>query len=130
MGIEAFNLASSLSLIIAQRLARRLCPHCKTVDDLPEILRQKLNISQGMTLYQAFSQGCSECTGGYSGRVGIYEVMPFTTEIASAVIKKASANDIEMIAVKQGMATLRQSGIENLKQGITSFAELQRVLYF
>lgn len=130
MGIEAFNLASSLSLIIAQRLARRLCPHCKTVDDLPEILRQKLNISQGMTIYQAFNQGCSECTGGYSGRVGIYEVMPFTTEIASAVIKKASANDIEMIAVKQGMATLRQSGIENLKQGITSFAELQRVLYF
>ena len=56
--------------------------------------------------------------------------MPFTTEIASAVIKKASANDIEMIAVRQGMATLRQSGIENLKQGITSFAELQRVLYF
>ena len=130
MGIEAFNLASSLSLIIAQRLARRLCPHCKTADDLPEILRQKLNIPQGMTLYQAFSQGCSECTGGYSGRVGIYEVMPFTTEIASAVIKKASANDIEMIAVRQGMATLRQSGIENLKQGITSFAELQRVLYF
>lgn len=130
MGIEAFNLASSLSLIIAQRLARRLCNHCKKPDDFPDALREKFHIPKDIVIYQATKQGCSECTGGYSGRVGIYEVMPFTTELASAVIKKASANDIEMIAVKQGMATLRQSGIENLKQGVTSFAELQRVLYF
>lgn len=130
MGIEAFNLASSLSLIIAQRLARRLCNHCKKPDDFPDALREKFHIPKDMVIYQTTKQGCSECTGGYSGRVGIYEVMPFTTELASAVIKKASANDIEMIAVKQGMATLRQSGIENLKQGVTSFAELQRVLYF
>ena len=130
MGIEAFNLASSLSLIIAQRLARRLCNHCKKPDDFPEVLREKFHISPDVVIYKSSKQGCPECTGGYSGRVGIYEVMPFTTELASAVIKKASANDIEMIAVKQGMATLRQSGIENLKQGVTSFAELQRVLYF
>ncbi|MFH0255997.1 type IV-A pilus assembly ATPase PilB [Vibrio rumoiensis] len=130
MGIEAFNLASSLSLIIAQRLARRLCNHCKKPDDFPEVLRDKFHISPDVVIYKSSKQGCPECTGGYSGRVGIYEVMPFTTELASAVIKKASANDIEMIAVKQGMATLRQSGIENLKQGVTSFAELQRVLYF
>ncbi|MBD1576556.1 type IV-A pilus assembly ATPase PilB [Vibrio sp. S11_S32] len=130
MGIEAFNLASSLTLIIAQRLARRLCSHCKKPDPFPDVLRQKLNIAPDVVIYKAFSQGCPECTGGYSGRVGIYEVMPFSTEIATAVIKKASANDIEMIAVKQGMSTLRQSGIDNLKQGVTSFAELQRVLYF
>ncbi|WP_086981568.1 type IV-A pilus assembly ATPase PilB [Vibrio aphrogenes] len=130
MGIEAFNLASSLSLIIAQRLARRLCPHCKQVDEFPEALRQTFHIDNNIPIFTANKQGCSECTGGYSGRVGIYEVMPFTTEIANAVIKKASANEIEMIAVKQGMATLRQSGIDNLKQGITSFSELQRVLYF
>ncbi|MGO2343333.1 type IV-A pilus assembly ATPase PilB [Vibrio litoralis] len=130
MGIEAFNLASSLSLIIAQRLARRLCNHCKKPDDFPDALREKFHISPDVVIYKSSKQGCPECTGGYSGRVGIYEVMPFTTELASAVIKKASANDIEMIAVKQGMATLRQSGIENLKQGVTSFAELQRVLYF
>ncbi|MGO3798885.1 MAG: ATPase, T2SS/T4P/T4SS family, partial [Vibrio casei] len=130
MGIEAFNLASSLTLIIAQRLARRLCKHCKKTDNFPEALRSKFNIPNDVVIYQATKQGCPECTGGYSGRVGIYEVMPFSTELANAVIKKASANDIEMIAVKQGMSTLRQSGIDNLKQGVTSFAELQRVLYF
>ncbi len=130
MGIEPFNLAFSLSLIIAQRLARRLCNHCKQVDDFPPLLRKKLNIGSDITIYRASKSGCPECTNGYSGRVGIYEVMSFNTELANAVIHKASATEIEQIAVNQGMATLRQSGINNLKAGITSFSELQRVLYF
>lgn len=130
MGIKPFNLASSLSLIIAQRLARRLCEQCKQVDNLALPIRSQLGISQDLTIYQANPQGCSECTNGYAGRIGIYEMMSFSDELADAVINKASAKEIESIAIQQGMLTLRESGIEQLRQGVTSFNELQRILYF
>lgn len=78
MGIENFNLASSLSLIIAQRLARRLCNLCKQEDHLSDELREEYNIAPSAIIYQANKEGCNECTHGYSGRIGIYEVMPFT----------------------------------------------------
>ncbi|MGC9494529.1 type IV-A pilus assembly ATPase PilB [Vibrio genomosp. F10] len=149
MGIEGFNLASSLSLIIAQRLARKLCSHCKIphyqpaefdvsrfeasqfkASSLDTSLFETLNLSPNDTLFKANPDGCNECNAGYSGRTGIYEVMPFNHELADAVIKGASMIEIESLAKSQGMQTLQQSGIEKLKQGITSYAELQRVLYF
>ncbi|WP_104401327.1 type IV-A pilus assembly ATPase PilB [Vibrio penaeicida] len=129
MGVEPYNLASSLSLIIAQRLARRLCPHCKIPHQLSPTLLDKYRIESDIPLFQASSQGCADCNAGYSGRIGIYEVMPFDTELQQAVSHKASIAEIEMLAVKNGMKTLSQSGIEILKQGITSYQELQRVLY-
>ncbi|MBH9740265.1 type IV-A pilus assembly ATPase PilB [Vibrio navarrensis] len=128
MGIASFNLASSLSLIIAQRLARRLCRHCKQPQHLSPAL-QELGLNQQDGLYRANPQGCNECNQGYSGRVGIYEVMPFDDAMAEALIKGASVQSLEMLARKNGMLTLQESGLEKVKQGITSIEELQRVLY-
>ncbi|MBE4593541.1 type IV-A pilus assembly ATPase PilB [Vibrio navarrensis] len=128
MGIASFNLASSLSLIIAQRLARRLCRHCKQPQHLSPAL-QELGLNQQDGLYRANPQGCNECNQGYSGRVGIYEVMPFDDAMAEALVKGASVQSLEMLARKNGMLTLRESGLEKVKKGITSIEELQRVLY-
>ncbi|WP_423839844.1 type IV-A pilus assembly ATPase PilB [Vibrio mytili] len=129
MGIESFNLASSLSLIIAQRLARKLCPHCRQPQELTTAL-QHVGIHSTENIFQANPHGCNECTHGYSGRTGIYEVMHFDETLSEALIKGASVHELEKIAVNNGMSTLQMSGIEKLKQGITSFSELQRVLYF
>lgn len=130
MGIEPFNLASSLSLIIAQRLARRLCPHCKVAITAPAALQQQFGLLAEDAVYEAHPSGCTECTNGYSGRVGIYEVMAFHPALADAVMQRASIHQIETIAQQHGMQPLLQSGIEKLRAGITSFSELQRVLYF
>lgn len=130
MGVENFNLASSLTLIIAQRLARRLCNHCKEVHQLDDFVREKLGIGTDTTIYQARLDGCDDCNKGYIGRVGIYEVMPFTRELAEALMAGATTLELEDIACRQGMQKLQLSGIEKLKKGITSLAELQRVLHF
>ncbi|OAN16585.1 type IV-A pilus assembly ATPase PilB [Photobacterium jeanii] len=130
MGVEDFNLASSLSLIIAQRLGRRLCKHCKQPHELSQLHREKLNIPASAEIYQSNEHGCDDCNKGYSGRVGIYEVMTFSRELAEALMSKATTLELEDIARKQGMQTLQDSGIEKLCQGITSLSELQRVLHF
>ncbi|HHX8267079.1 TPA: type IV-A pilus assembly ATPase PilB [Vibrio diabolicus] len=129
MGVESFNLASSLSLIIAQRLARKLCSHCKQSQELTVQL-QHLGIQTSDNIFKANPDGCNECTHGYSGRTGIYEVMRFNEFLSEALIKGASVHELEKLAIANGMSTLQMSGIEKLKQGITSFSELQRVLYF
>lgn len=129
MGIEPFNIASSLSLIIAQRLARRLCNHCKSPSPVDNILASELDLNLNETIYQANPQGCSECNHGYSGRVGIYEVMAFSSSLSQALVQGASIQQIETLARQEGMTTLKESGIEKLRLGITSVAELQRVLY-
>ncbi|MFH4679266.1 type IV-A pilus assembly ATPase PilB [Vibrio diabolicus] len=129
MGVESFNLASSLSLIIAQRLARKLCSHCKQSQELTVQL-QHLGIQESDNIFKANPDGCNECTHGYSGRTGIYEVMRFDEFLSEALIKGASVHELEKLAIANGMSTLQMSGIEKLKQGITSFSELQRVLYF
>ncbi|HHF3028550.1 TPA: type IV-A pilus assembly ATPase PilB [Vibrio diabolicus] len=129
MGVESFNLASSLSLIIAQRLARKLCSHCKQSQELTVQL-QHLGIQASDNIFKANPDGCDECTHGYSGRTGIYEVMRFDEFLSEALIKGASVHELEKLAIANGMSTLQMSGIEKLKQGITSFSELQRVLYF
>lgn len=130
MGIENFNLASSLTLIIAQRLARRLCPHCKAIDPLTPEIREEYGIDLLGTVFQPHTEGCNECTHGYSGRIGIYEVMPFTRELSIAILKGATVRQIEQLAIKQGMDNLATSGIKRLEDGTTSLQELTRVLYF
>ncbi|EGQ7795786.1 type IV-A pilus assembly ATPase PilB [Vibrio parahaemolyticus] len=129
MGVESFNLASSLSLIIAQRLARKLCPYCKQPQE-HTVQLQHLGIQTTDNIFRANPDGCNECTHGYSGRTGIYEVMRFDESLSEALINGASVHELEKLAIANGMSTLQMSGIEKLKQGITSFSELQRVLYF
>ena len=129
MGIESFNVASSLSLIIAQRLARRLCSHCKTPYSPPPEVAERFGLDTSATVYQSSPNGCSECNNGYSGRVGIYEVMNFTPALSQAVAEGANIQSIEKLARQEGMKTLKESGIEKMLQGVTSLQELQRVLY-
>ncbi|ALO41091.1 type IV-A pilus assembly ATPase PilB [Pseudoalteromonas phenolica] len=129
MGVPAYNVASSISLIIAQRLARRLCPKCKTPETLPEeeLNRQgfiKAGISE-VTLYKA--NGCEHCTEGYKGRVGVYEVVKITPEIAQVIMEGGNSIQIAEMAVKAGFANLRISGLKKAAAGVTSLAEINRV---
>ncbi|RZM81197.1 type IV-A pilus assembly ATPase PilB [Pseudoalteromonas rubra] len=129
MGVPAYNVASSVSLIIAQRLARRLCPKCKEPEQLPteELQRQGFTAEQiqNMTLYAP--KGCDHCTDGYKGRVGIYEVMKITPEISHAIMEGGNSLEIAELAASQGFANLRQSGLKKASDGITSLAEINRV---
>ncbi|USH02838.1 type IV-A pilus assembly ATPase PilB [Grimontia kaedaensis] len=132
MGVAAYNLAASLTLIIAQRLGRRLCPHCKVPHDVDDhhltALTQHYPSLKPELVYQASQEGCDHCNHGYLGRVGIYEVMPVSRDLAEAIGNGASASRIETLAMGNGMLTLQLSGIEKLNEGITSLAELQRVI--
>ncbi|WP_325891597.1 type IV-A pilus assembly ATPase PilB [Grimontia sp. NTOU-MAR1] len=132
MGVAAYNLAASLTLIIAQRLGRRLCPHCKVPHDADDhhltALTQHYPSLKPELVYQASPEGCDHCNHGYLGRVGIYEVMPVSRDLAEAIGNGASASRLETLAMGNGMLTLQLSGIEKLNEGITSLAELQRVI--
>ncbi|WP_115719975.1 type IV-A pilus assembly ATPase PilB [Gallaecimonas mangrovi] len=130
MGVPPYNIASSVTLVIAQRLGRRLCPVCKQPEHLPkdELLRQGFTprqIDEGFTLYRPV--GCSECTGGYKGRVGIYETMPMTEALAKIIMEGGNSLDIAAQAQREGIKNLRQTGLEKARQGVTSLAEVNRV---
>ena len=129
MGVPAYNVASSISLIIAQRLARRLCPKCKTPEQLPseELSRQGFTAKQieDMTLYAP--KGCDSCTDGYKGRVGIYEVMQITPEIAQIIMRGGNSLEIAEVSLKAGFNNLRLSGLRKAADGLTSLAEINRV---
>lgn len=131
MGVPSFNIASSVSLIIAQRLARRLCKECKRpVEDLPEreeLLEFGFTEAQikDLTLYEAV--GCDFCANGYKGRVGIYEVMPISADMASIIMHEGNAIEIANQARKENLNSLRQSGIIKAISGVTSLAEVSRV---
>ena len=133
MGVAGYNIASSVNLIIAQRLARRLCPECKQTEEVPEHELQKLgfsqvNIDEGITTYKPI--GCDLCSGGYKGRVGIYEVMKMSDEIAKTIMEGGNSLQIATLAKEQGMLDLRSSGLMKVIQGVTSIAEINRVTSF
>ena len=133
MGVPAFNIASSVSLIIAQRLARRLCEHCKAPEKVsPEQLSalgfNEEQIKEGVHPFR--SVGCDKCTEGYKGRTGIYEVMPITDPIARCIMDNGNAIEIGDIAKQEGVNNLRQSGLEKLIQGIVDIKEIERVTSF
>ena len=130
MGIAPFNIVSSVTLVIAQRLARRLCPACKREAKLPEhaLLAEGFSheeIAAGLKIYEA--GGCSECTEGYKGRTGIYQVMPMTEEIQAIVLEGGNAMQIAEAAQRSGVNDLRQSAMLKVKQGVTSLTEINRV---
>ncbi|MBU1553569.1 MAG: type IV-A pilus assembly ATPase PilB [Gammaproteobacteria bacterium] len=129
MGVPAYNVASSVSLIIAQRLARRLCSHCKQPEILPEaeLLRQGFTDAQLSTVKIFKPIGCEHCTNGYKGRVGIYEVMPVSGAMADIIMQGGNSLDIATQAQKEGVNNLRQSGLVKAAAGLTSLAEINRV---
>jgi type IV pilus assembly protein PilB len=129
MGVPAYNVASSVTLIIAQRLARRLCNHCKQPEHLPEseLLRQGFTPQQIPNLKLFRPVGCDYCTGGYKGRVGIYEVMPISATIAEKIMAGGNSLEIAQQAQAEGINNLRQSGLLKAAGGLTSLAEINRV---
>jgi len=127
MGIAPFNIASSVILITAQRLARRLCPNCKTPADIPrETLLdagfKEEDVDGSWTPYRPV--GCSMCTNGYKGRVGVYQVMPISEEIQRIVLRDGSALEIAAQAEAEGVKSLRVSGLSKVKLGMTSLEEI------
>jgi type IV pilus assembly protein PilB len=130
MGIPTFNIASSVILITAQRLARKLCGTCKEPLDVP----RKALIEAGFKSEELDGSwtpfkpvGCSACNNGYKGRVGIYQVMPITEELQRIILKGGSALDIAHQASKEGVRTLRESGLLKVRQGMTSLEEVLSV---
>jgi type IV pilus assembly protein PilB len=129
MGVAPFNVASSVLLITAQRLGRRLCTHCKKPEDIPPeaLLRAGFTEEDLDGSWQPFGPtGCDHCKGtGYKGRVGIYQVMPITDEMRQLIMRNGTAFDIAEQAKKEGVRDLRQSGLIKVKQGITSLEEVE-----
>jgi type IV pilus assembly protein PilB len=130
MGVKPYAIATSVSLIIAQRLARRLCQHCRQPLEVPaEALRkegfQENDIASGIKIYAA--KGCTNCTDGYKGRVGIYQVMEVTEELGRIIMAGGHAQNIAEQAVKEGVWDLRRSGLEKVRSGMTTLEEINSV---
>jgi len=130
MGVKPYAIATSVSLIIAQRLARRLCGSCKQPLEVPgeALLKEgfsETEIAAGIKLFGP--KGCQSCSDGYKGRVGIYQVLPITESIARIILGGGSAVDIGQQAAKDGVWDLRRSGLEKVKAGFTSLEEVNSV---
>jgi type IV pilus assembly protein PilB len=130
MGVKPYAIATSVSLIIAQRLARRLCNTCKQVIDVPKeaLLKEgfsEADVAGGIKIFGP--KGCANCTDGYKGRVGIYQVLPVTDSIARIILALGSAVDIADQAARDGVWDLRRSGLEKVKSGLTSLEEVNSI---
>jgi type IV pilus assembly protein PilB len=129
MGIEPFLVASSVNLIVAQRLSRKICPLCKTKDDVSKETLIQMGLDQEMAsrIECLTGKGCGTCGNtGFKGRIALYEVMPVTEEIRELILMGASSSEIKNQAISQGMKTLRQSGLTKVAEGVTSVAEILR----
>lgn len=132
MGVAPFNIASAVSLITAQRLARRLCKNCKQPIELPKeallsVGFKEADLDGSWQLYGPKEGGCEMCNGGYKGRVGIYQVMPISDAMSRIIMKNGTSHDIADQAQKEGIRDLRQSGLLKIKQGHTSIEEVLSV---
>ncbi|MCS6875712.1 MAG: GspE/PulE family protein [Aquificaceae bacterium] len=133
MGIEPFLVGSSVTLIVAQRLLRKLCPKCKLVDDTPRDALYRLGVlkspDENILIYKANPDGCANCNGsGYKGRTAVHEILEVDEELRKIIVKGANAEEIRDLARKKGMRTLYEAGIIKVGRGITSIAEVERVL--
>jgi type IV pilus assembly protein PilB len=129
MGVKPYAIATSVSLIIAQRLARKLCNNCKAPIDMPAeaLLKEgytEEEIDQGIKIYKPV--GCGSCTDGYKGRTGLYQLMPVTEEIQRIILQEGNAVDIAAQSAAEGVWDLRRSGLEKAKTGITSLDEVNQ----
>lgn len=131
MGVAPFNIASAVLLIVAQRLARRLCPVCKKAANLPKEVLVKAGFKESelrdLKVYAPNPEGCESCSNGYKGRVGIYQVMPISEAIGDIIMRGGTALDIERQAKKDGIPDLRESALKKVRDGVTSMEELERV---
>ncbi len=130
MGVKPYAIASTVSLIIAQRLARRLCNNCKQPKDIPEeaLIKEgfeKDDIEAGITVYAPV--GCGSCNDGYKGRVGIYQVLPVTEAIGRIIMEGGNAMQIAEQAAREGVWDLRRAGLEKVRSGMTGLEEINRV---
>jgi len=132
MGVMPYAIATSVSLIIAQRLARRLCDNCKVVRDVPREALQKEGFSAeeldaGVTIFGPTDKGCKSCNNGYKGRVGIFQVMEVSETMGRIIMEGGNAMQIAEQAKKEGVIDLRQAGLNKVKDGVTSLEEVNRV---
>jgi type IV pilus assembly protein PilB len=128
MGVEPFLVASSVGCVVAQRLARTLCQHCKQRAIIPVATLRANGFPSWLDVEAYEPVGCARCNGsGYKGRLGLYEVMIMTEEIRSLAIERASADKITEVAVRDGMRRLREDGLHKVMLGRTSLAEVARV---
>jgi type IV pilus assembly protein PilB len=129
MGIEPFLVASAIDCVVAQRLARTLCANCKRRTLIPAHVLNDNGYPSAFDVEAYEPVGCTRCSGsGYKGRVGLYEVMTISTEIRAMILERRAADDMGRVAVDQGMRTLRDDGLEKVKNGLTSIAEIARVM--
>lgn len=131
MGIPPFNIASSVLLIMAQRLARRLCPHCKTAESLPAASLLEAGFAEyeidGLTVFAPTGSGCEHCVKGYRGRVGIYQVMPISDAINRIILEGGNVIALNEQARREGIVSLREAGLKKVGAGITSLTEIDRI---
>ena len=129
MGVEAFLISSSLEGVLAQRLVRRICPHCRVESSVAPILRDKLEALGARRLEGPYyvGKGCEECRGtGYRGRIGIFELLPITPELRELILQKRSSAELKNAAQKT-MMTMHQDALQKAAEGITSLEEILRV---
>jgi len=130
MGVKPYAIATSVHLIIAQRLARRLCEQCKELRDIPEeaLLQEGFSKEDVRSNLRIFGPvGCKQCNDGYKGRVGIYQVMPVTEAIGRIILEGGNAVEIETQSIKDGVWTLRRAALQKVMNGVTSLEEINRV---
>jgi type IV pilus assembly protein PilB len=130
MGIEPFLVASSVNLIVAQRLARKVCPSCKEKDDqsVETLIQMGMNPEDAERAECFRGRGCPNCGNtGYKGRIALYEVMSINDSIRELILMGASSTEIKNEAINKGMKTLRQSGVTKILEGVTSVAEILRI---
>jgi len=134
MGVPNYNITSSVTLVMAQRLVRRLCPHCKKpLKNSRELLIQagvdEKTLPADVEIFEP-GLGCSRCQQGYKGRIGVYEVMPLTEGMSRLIMAGGNALEISAQAKQEGVLTLRDAGIQKVMEGLTSITEVDRVTIF
>ena len=129
MGVAPYNVAASVHLILAQRLVRVLCPYCKTPIRIPEpeLLNQGFREDELDRLQIFKATGCDHCNNGYRGRAGVFEVMPVSETIGQMMMSGANALELARQARIEGLQTLRESGLNKVRQGITTLDEIHRI---
>ncbi len=131
MGVPAFNVASAVELILAQRLIRKLCLSCREEANYPNKVLLEAGFEEAeipeLKLFKPNEKGCPQCTNGYKGRAGVFQVMPISEKIKSLIMEGCTEQDIERQALSEGIPDLRQSGLLKVKDGVTSLEEIERV---